>query len=777
LNALPIEASLANIVDQVASQEATLLQASPGSGKTTLVPLALMRHFSGKILVLEPRRIATRWAAQRVSDLVGESLGQSVGYMYRFEQKTSDATRLIFLTEGTFLRYLQSNPTLAGVDAVVLDEFHERHLATDLAFGLFRSLSRSWQKVPRLLIMSATLDEAPLKKHFPHLKKINIEAPVFPLEIKWAPREAEWGKRTLESKIMWGIQECWKSPGDMLVFLPGMGEIKRVEALLKERLGDFPARVLMLHGQESSPEHELMKPLPERKIILASNVAESSVTIPGVRIVIDAGLQREAVFSAWSGQTDLVTNPCSQASAIQRAGRAARTASGVCLRLYPEMDFNARSAFTTPELLKTDLAEVLMELAQWNITPEEFPWPDTPSDERVAYARELLASLNAVIDNKLTASGRAMRLVPLPVRAARVWVEGRDEGTAEAFRDLCRQLAHWLERGEQARKLEERLRQSKALGKESHAEKFWLAGFPDRIAKGRSVDVITVTGDTFKLSPEVKNVWDPRRPYWLALEVNGAQKHVTKLIPLESEWVHALATSAQETIFDEKRGKMVRRTHLRLGALTLETREEVLSEAPTMERGSLEKAARQWLASFQQSTEHVRWELFQKTSFPDRLLASFEWELFLEEFLLEDFLPTPEHEREFLVRLRQELQLYLDASFQLRLHDICPTHYSLHEKRSCEIHYTLGQPPWIEAHIQDFFGRATHPALAQGKIPLTIHLWGPHGRALQVTGDLAGFWTRHYPALKKELMRDYPRHFWPDNPTTAAPILRLPRKK
>lgn len=774
---LPIEASLAHIVECVSTQEATLLQATPGSGKTTLVPLALMRHFSGKILVLEPRRIATRWAAQRVSELVGEPLGQSVGYMYRFEQKTSDHTRLIFLTEGTFLRYLQTNPRLEGVDAVVLDEFHERHLATDLAFGLFRALSRSWKTKPHLLIMSATLDEAPLKKHFPELKKIDIVAPVFPLEIRWSPKEAEWAKRTLESKIMWGIQESWNHPGDMLIFLPGMGEIRRTEALLKERLGDFPARVLMLHGQESSPEHELMKPLPERKIILASNVAESSVTIPGVRIVIDAGLQREAVFSAWSGQTDLVTNPCSQASAIQRAGRAARTSPGMCLRLYTETDFKSRPAFTTPELLKTDLAEVLMELAQWELIPEEFPWPDTPSPDRLQHARELLSNLNAVKDNRLTSTGTQMRLVPLPVRAARVWVEGRDKGTPEAFRDLCRQIAHWLERNDQARKLEERLRQGQARGLEVHAEKFWSTGFADRIAKGRSVDVVTVGGETFKLSPEVKNVWDPRRPYWLALEVNGAQKHVTKLIPLEEEWVLELAEEFVETSFDEKRGKMVKRTQLKLGALTLGTREEILSDAPTVGRGPRELAARQWLSAFQASSEYVRWELFQSTHFSDKPLQSFEWELFLEEFLIEDFLPTPEHEKEFLQRLRQELQLFLDSSFQLRLSQVCPTHFVLHEKRSCEIHYDKGQPPWIEAHIQDFFGRTSHPALADGRIPLTVHLWGPHGRALQVTGDLPGFWTRHYPSLKKELMRDYPRHFWPDTPTTAEPMLRLPRKK
>jgi ATP-dependent helicase HrpB len=768
---LPIESHLSAIVKSVTEHPVTLLEASPGSGKTTLVPLALMRHFAGKVLVLEPRKLATRLAAQRVASLIGQKSGEDVGHMYRFEQKVGPDTRLIFLTEGTFLAYLKSNPTLVGIDAVVLDEFHERHLTTDLAFGFLHRL----KKPPRLLIMSATLDEMPLRRHYPELKKITVTTPVFPLSFSYPPQEVDWLRRPLERKVMWGIQEGWKHPGDMLVFLPGLSEIKRVAEILRERLGEWPARVLILHGQEASDEKELMSVTEERKIILASNVAESSVTIPGVRIVIDAGLQRETEFSAWSGRTELVTNLCSKASAIQRAGRAARTASGVCIRLYPENDFEQRARFSTPEIFKTDLADVVLELASWHIPAAEFAWVDAPESKKIQHAQELLTKLAALTAGKITRTGSLMQEAGLPVRAARVWAAGIELASPAAFKQLCSDLAHWQERGAEAKKLADRLAARRVSGSESRQELFWLTGFADAIAKGRSDDVVTVTGETYKLSPEARKVWDPRHPYWLVLDVQGQQKIVTRLLALDTALVFERAQEFKEQLFDEKRGKMIERTTLKLGALTLKTEEIVIETQHAVTRGPLERAARVWLQNFQASTEGMRWELMQTQLFPDKSLQLFEWELFLEEFLLEDALPTAESERDFLQRLRQELQIYLDSSFQVTLKNTCPTHYELHAKRSCEIHYEAGKPPWIETHIQDFFGLKHHPALFNGKLPLTIHLWGPHGRALQVTADLFGFWERHYPNLRKELMRDYPRHFWPEEPRTAEPMLRIPR--
>lgn len=774
MSMLPIEPHLAPLTQLIEQHQVTLLEASPGSGKTTLVPLHLMRTFKGKILVLEPRRMATRWAATRVAELAGEPLGQSVGYMYRFENKTSPNTRLIFLTEGTFLQYLKANPDLHDVDAVVLDEFHERHLNTDIAFGLLVELSRKLKSPPRLLIMSATLNEAPLLKHFPSLKKYLVTAPVYPLEIRWAPNDIEWQKRELDRKVLWGIQEALQLKGDILVFLPGLGEIKRIEEVLTERLKDQGYLLLKLHGQESSPDHLLMRPQVERRIILASNVAESSVTIPGVSIVVDAGLQREAIFSAWSSQTELVTLPSSKASAIQRAGRAARTSAGICLRLYTEAEYNQREAYTTPEIHKTDLAAVLLDLAFWKISPQDFPWPESPHPNLIKRAQELLSALDAVKENVLTTVGDEMQSVPLPVRHARVWVEAKLKGTREAFQETCQALASFLERGGEVRRLAQRLMQGQnASGSEKAWEKFFLVGFADHIAKGRTQDVVTVTGETYRLSHEVKNIWDPKRNFWLVLDINPLHKSVTRLMPLEDEWVYERAQISKEQIFDENRQKMIRRETWKLGAITLKSIDHASTE--TANADVLTSKAREWLASFKVSAEYIRWTLFGRHIFPDKSIDSFEWELFMEEFLLDDRLPTPAVEKEFLERLNQELQLYFDSSFQKKLNTLFPTHIQLHEKRKCEVHYELNQAPWIEAYIQDFFGMKIHPSLLNGKIPLTIHLWGPHGRAQQVTSDLMGFWERHYPTLKKELSRDYPRHFWPDDPKSAAPILRKPR--
>lgn len=768
---LPIVPHLPAIVEELHKHRALLLEATPGSGKTTLVPLELLNSYPGIILVLEPRRLATKMAAERVAQQLGEAVGKTVGYLYRFERKISAETRLIFLTEGTFLRYLQSNPTLTGVDVVVLDEFHERHLATDLAWGLLHQLSPRWPRAPKLVIMSATLDETPLKKFLPELKKISITAPVFPLDVRYAPRDAEWSKRPLERKVLWGIQEAWKEEGDVLVFLPGLGEIKRVQEILQERLKNDEALVLMLHGQESSPEHLVMRPQSQRKIILASNVAESSLTIPGVRVVVDAGLQREAVYSPWSGISELLTGPCSQASAVQRAGRAARTAPGVCLRLYSELDFQSRAAFTTPELLKTDLSAVLLELALWKLAPEEFPWPTPPSLNAWAQARTLLKQLAALDGDHLTITGKAMSELPLPPRAARALVEAQQNGTNTALKEMIQLLANWLEKGDQKQRLAERLSQRSARGTEGHVERLLLAGFSDRIAKVRGDDAVTVTGETWRLSPDTKRHWDARHPWGLVLDVNGIGKQVTKLIALDESWLLPLGTWEESTFFDDAKQRLIKRSTLKLGALALVTKDETLKDTSLGDTSSMSSAVDTWIREFKAGAKYARWQLLAQNFFPGKSLEDFEWELFKEEFLLEARVPDEKTQQEFLGKLNDELQLYLDPSFQRRLKDLVPTHYQLHPKRSCEIIYELGKPPAIEAFIQDFYGRAEQPSIAEGRVKLTVRLCGPHRRPEQITGDLAGFWKNTYAALARELKRDYPRHFWPEDPSSAEPKL------
>lgn len=772
---LPIEAKLPEILSAIQQHQVVLIEATPGSGKTTQVPLALVKSLSGKILVLEPRRVATKWAAQYVASLMREKIAETIGYLFRFEQKTSDKTRLIYLTEGTFLRLLESNPELSGVDAVVLDEFHERHLATDLSFGLLHGLMNKWPKAPKLIIMSATLNEAGLKNYFPHLHKITVTAPVFPLTIEYAPKDADWQRREIEKKVLWAIQKAWGHPGDMLVFLPGLFEIKKVQSLLLERLGDFPARVLTLHSQDSSPEHELMAVTEEKKIILASNIAESSVTIPGVRIVIDSGLMREASYSALSLHVELETKECSQASAIQRAGRAARQGEGFCYRLYSEENFKRRAPFSTPEIHLVNLADVLLELKTWQLSPQNFALLDSPAEQKWVLAQEELTELKALEAGHITRLGKEIHQVPLPLRAARVWWEARERADQKTFEEICYTLSHWLEKGEEAKRLFQRIKAHQSRGKLKAQDEIWLTGFKDRTVRVRSEDVITYRGDVFKLSPEVKKQWNPKHTFAVLLEISGTQKLVTRMISVEGSALLPYCERFEEVFYDNVRHHTIKRVSLKLGSITVEVSEQKTAEAAGASK--LKAELLKWVEEFKQSGDYRRWQLICQHLLPDKNLHDFEWDLFLEEFLLDMKKPDPETHHDFLRRLNEELQLFVDPSFSITLRKSCHERFELHEKKSCPIHYELNQPPWIEAYIQDFYGTKTHPSLLGGKLPLTVHLWGPHGRALQVTGDLPGFWQRHYPQLKKELQREYPRHFWPEDPLTAAPLLRLPRNK
>ncbi|MBY0516319.1 MAG: DEAD/DEAH box helicase [Bacteriovoracaceae bacterium] len=695
---LPIEKHLPAIIDQVSVQQATLLEASPGSGKTTMVPLELMKKFTGKILVLEPRRLATKWAAARAAQLLGEKIGQSVGYIYRFEKKVSDQTRLIFLTEGSFLKYLQTDSAMKDVSVVVIDEFHERHLNTDIAFGLIKQFNFSHLK---LLIMSATLDEAPLKKFFPALGKITITAPIFPLEIRWSPDEAEWLKRDLEKKVLWGIQQALQLEGDILVFLPGLGEIKKIHSILEERLSSHPHLLLTLHGQESSDEDLILKPQSLRKIILASNVAESSITIPGIKIVIDSGLQREAHFLEWSSLTELVTLPCSQASAIQRAGRSARTGPGVCLRLYTEKDFNSRQAFTTPEVLKSDLAEVMLELAWWGIKLEDFSWINSPDSKKIQFAKELLHKLGALEDSKLSSVGKEMLQVPLSPKVARVWVEAKRKGSQKSFNETCTEISHWIEKGPNRKRLEERLKSFRANGEEEHCEMFWLTGFEDSIARYRQDKLNTVRGDIFSIGFEAKKNFNPSKEFWLVMDVNPVTKQATRLLPLEDDWVKSRAQSLVEMIQRDNTTQVIKRTILKIGSLTLESIDEILSV-----KNITPISLKLWIEEFKNEETYIRWTLFQKSVAPEKPLEGFEWDLFVEECLLD---PENLSRERFFNLLCDELQLYIDHTFHFTLKNVCPKEFSLHEKKSVPIHYEMNQAPWIGSYIQDFFGHQTHP--------------------------------------------------------------------
>lgn len=738
-----------------------VLQASPGTGKTTKVPASFLEKFSGRILVIEPRKVAARWAARFVAATLAKS--ELVGFIYRFENTTTPTTRLIYLTEGTFLKFIETNP-LTPDDVVILDEFHERHLSTDLSFGwLVDRLKKPTP--PRVLLMSATIDEGLFSKFPVSSKMIRVSAPVFPLEVEYAPKELEWHKRELEQKVMWGLQKALSFPGHVLVFLPGFAEIQRVRTLLEKRLDLTENRILVLHSQYSDSDTDLTQQDGIRKIILSTNIAESSLTIEGVRVVVDAGLDRQNVFHSHTGREELLTLECSQSSCIQRAGRAARQNSGACIRLYTQENFNARSFAGLPEVLRTQLAEPLLALYNLKLNPEEFFWIDQPKTESLLKAQATLEELELIKQGSLSRMGESLKDCPLPLRLARTWAEGKQALNQKAFEELCLVLARAVEPS-QPQRLARRL-MHKANGVESDIEPVLLRFLKLNLARGRSHDFIMASSETIRVGDEIQRQLSIKDKYFLVLDFPPRQH---SLFAIEQEKI--LLPFCDLKLEEISEGlEHFQKSSWTIGSLVIKSE---LKKIEVQSSARLKNHVEQWLADWRDSEEALRFEIFSRELFSDKKLADFEWELFVEEFCLDRTLGS-NTQKDFLDNLRQELQLYYDSSFRLKMPDFCPQEFVLHEKKKLKIHYFKDKNPMIESYIQDFYGRTTHPALFSGKLPLVLGLWGPHGRTQQITSDLLGFWKNHYPTLMKELKIDYPRHFWPENPMSAEPMLRVPR--
>ena len=755
------QSELDHIFNSLKDHPLVVLQASPGTGKTTKVPASFLQKTQGRILVIEPRKVAARWAARFVAATLAPA--ELVGFIYRFENTTTEATRLIYLTEGTFLKFIETNP-LTSEDVVVLDEFHERHLSTDLSFGwLVDRLKKPTP--PRVLLMSATVDEAFLSRLPLASSMIRVSAPVYPLEITYAPRELEWHKRELEQKVMWGLQLALTAPGHILVFLPGFAEIQRVRGLLEKRLDLNENRILVLHSQHSDSDADLTSREDVRKIILATNIAESSLTIEGVRVVVDAGLDRQNVYQEHSGREELLTLECSQSSCIQRAGRAARQASGLCIRLYTQDNFNARSFAGVPEVLRSPLAEPLLALYTLGLKPADFFWIDRPTPLSLERAETTLRELDLVDEGSLSEIGLSLRECPLPLRLARTWAEGKHVLEQKSFDELCHTLARAVE-PHQSQRLARRL-MHKSRGKERDLEPVLLKFLKLNLARGRSHDFVLASSESIRAGDEIQRQLSIKDKYFLVLDF---PPRAHSLFPIEDE--KKLLAICEKKFEEVLEGiTPFEKTIWSVGSLVIKTELKKLQAASSAQ---LKPQVELWLAEWRDSQEALRFEIFSRELFPDKPLSMFEWELFVEEFCLDRSLSVQTHQ-ELLENLRQELQLYFDASFQTKMPDHCPQEFVLHEKKKLKLHYFRDKNPMIESYIQDFFGRKSHPALFSGKLPLVLGLWGPHGRTQQITSDLVGFWKNHYPSLMRELKIDYPRHFWPEDPLSAEPILRKPR--
>jgi ATP-dependent helicase HrpB len=876
---LPIDALVPEVVESLRRAPSLVIEAPPGAGKTTRVPAGVLdAGLAGArdVLVLEPRRLAARMAARRVAEERGEHLGETVGYQIRFEEVAGPRTRLRFLTEGVLTRRLLADPLLEGVGCVVLDEFHERHLQADLAIALLRRLQRNQRPDLKIVAMSATLDAAPVARYL-DCAVLRSEGRRFDVKVEHIARHDE---RPLESQVESAVRRLVSEglEGDVLVFLPGAAAIRRAQDECASVAAEADLVVLPLHGELPAAEQDAaVRPAERRKLILSTNVAETSVTIKGVAAVIDSGLARVAGHSPWSGLPVLKVARVSRASAIQRAGRAGRTREGRCLRLYTAQDFGARAEHETPEIQRLDLAETVLELRGAGVSDlQNFDWFEAPSVDALEAAQTLLRRLGAIDDEgRVSGTGRRMLRFPLHPRLARIVVEAESRGVGReacmvaaliAERDirsgrvnlgvgrerrqererrgaethgssdlleLFDRFAEAEARGFNAgslralelepnavravervsRQLRRRLAEPKvveardelrteARGKTLTEEKgalsdeqerglliSILAGYPDRVARRRAsverrgekgVELLLAGGGAAELAPEsvVRG-----SEFLVAVDAeergDGARVRAAKTVvrlasAIEPDWLLDLfADSLAEKTearwnSQAERVEVVRR--LAYDQLIIEEWRADKAEGEEVARVLAEAALDAGPQAFVEKDELERFLArveFVARTFPEANLPA------LGETEVRAALAEMCEGRRSFAELREaaragELVELLRRRFtpeQSRLlARMAPERVTLARGRQTRVLYEAGQKPYVASRLQDFFGMGEGPKIAGGRASLVLRLLAPNRRPVQVTTDLAGFWSRHYPQVRRELSRRYPRHAWPENP-------------
>lgn len=750
---LPIDKYIPEILTAVVDFPTVMVKANPGSGKTTRLPWAIANNLNKKVVVLEPRKLAAKMASSRIAFEEGLSQGKEVGYHFRFEKCTGPETQVTFYTEGTFLKLFLNNPELKNIDVVILDEFHERHLDTDIALALLRSLQERRSDL-KIIIMSATLDPR-MEKFFSHSKFLEIEAPIFPVEISYLPNQTSILSQSLELKVKNALRTITPADGDVLIFLPGMREMRRVQEVLEHES-------LILHGDLDKDEQDrALAPSENQKIILATNIAESSLTIPGVRVVIDSGIQRESHYSSWNGLKQVKDTPTTKASAIQRAGRAARTGPGKCLRLYSEQDFNARDDFPFPEIHRADLTDTYLFTTSLSIHPN---WFEKPPEDKWKKAQQLLIQLGAIENEVLTQRGKRMLEIPLSSRLARIVIDA-EKLNSKASNELLNYICTQIEQ-DPSSILKKRLAPFfKAQGTGQDWEQSILTGFLDQVGKFRNSqrDFIHYSGKTLKAHHSLKL----EDEYYILFDISQRGEAI-KVLPIDESWIWEIEPlpliEEQDFEFKEKIKVL---SKLRLGSIVLEEtnlKQDFLSFSDETKKKFLIQVS----TIFEQKKK-----LFSETPIFERLhFYGKKRNQDLEEILLA--IKAQDFFNKFPFLHWEEINSYLEEVLKekLQVQDLdyeLPLKMRLEGKREIPIHYPLNMDPYVEAPIQDFYGVSSTPIIAQ--TPLTLKLLGPHKRPIQITKDLKSFWENTYIELKKTYQRDYPRHYWPDEPIKARPFL------
>lgn len=842
---LPIDAVLDALKQALRERHEVVLEAPPGAGKTTCVPLALLDEpwlLGKKILMLEPRRIAAKNAAHRMASLLGESVGQTVGYRMRLDNKTSRQTRIEVITEGILTRQLQQDPSLDGVGLVIFDEFHERNLDSDLALSLClkgRELFRDDSNSLKLLVMSATLDSVAIASLLDDAPVVRSAGRTYPVDIRYG-QAAKPGERIVERMVATLRQALSDNPdSSILAFLPGQGEIHRTTEALGAWLVERKIRGVHLRPMYGNltldEQQQAIAPLTgssagERKVVFATNIAETSLTIEGVDVVVDSGLVREARFDPGTGMTGLHTTRISRASSTQRAGRAGRLAPGVCYRLWTESQQEQLAAHNTPEILRADLAPLALQLLQWGEDdPTELRWLDVPPSGLWQQALDLLETLGAIARKgkatALTAHGQVMCNLPVHPRLAHLLICGAQVGHLNAAANLASLLSErnpfsqdnpdisqpleilagtsrcpypqqgWLQRTRQlANQFVEQIRSQKLpengmsfLLPAAQLNGYLLAcAYPDRIAQRRHSGGYQLANGRSADLPDKHALGNQA---WLAIaEVSsmaGKSNDTIRAAAALDDKLFASALADQvrtQTLleWDNKAGRFIAETQQKIGALVLQRKALQAVPSETKSAALMGFIRKQGLDVLPWQAEHAQWcarvnllrSVDPEQPWPDvsrtNLLAT------LEDWLA-PYLDTVNVLADFKkLELSSILSNLLPWDMQQRLEQLAPKRLEVPSGHDIAIDYSQA-PPVLAVKLQEMFGCQQTPTIANGRVALLVHLLSPAGRPLQITQDLAGFWRTSYHEVKKDMKGRYPKHPWPDDPLQAMATRKVKR--
>ncbi|EEH95099.2 ATP-dependent helicase HrpB [Citrobacter portucalensis] len=804
MTSLPVAAVVPELLTALDASPQVLLTAPTGAGKSTWLPLRLLEHrgITGRIILLEPRRLAARNVAQRLAELLNEKPGETVGYRMRAQSCVGPQTRLEVVTEGVLTRMIQRDPELTGIGLVILDEFHERSLQADLALALLLDVQQGLRDDLKLLIMSATLDNERLQQMLPDAPTIVSEGRAFPVERRYQPLAAHL--RFDEAVAIATAELLRHESGSLLLFLPGVGEILRVQEQMATRVGSDVVLCPLYGALTLAEQRQAIVPAPQgkRKVVLATNIAETSLTIEGIRLVVDCAQERVARYDVRTGLTRLITQRISQASMTQRAGRAGRLEPGICLHLLAKEQAERAAAQGEAEILQSDLSGLLMELLQWGCTePEQLNWLDTPPAINLQAAKRLLQMLGALEGDRLSARGQKMAALGNDPRLAAMLVGAKNNTEAATAAKLAaileepprggstdltvafsRNQPAWQQRSQQLLK---RLNVSSGQPDSTLLPSLLARAFADRIARRRGQE------GRYQLANGMGAMLDADdasgRHEWLIapLLLQGSASPDARILlalPLDIESLMQacpeLLQQSDTIEWDETQGTLKALRRSRIGQLTVKVQPLAKPSEEELHQAMLNGIRDKGLSVLNWTPEAEQFRL--RLQCAANWLPEYDWPAVDEDSLLASLetwlLPHMGgvHSLRALKALNvgQALRGLLDWSMLQRLDSELPAHYTVPTGSRIAIRYHEDNPPVLAVRMQEMFGEAKTPTIAQGRVPLVLELLSPAQRPLQVTSDLSAFWQGSYREVQKEMKGRYPKHVWPDDPANTAPTRR-----